>query len=824
MWSKKKKIKLLAILFIFSFVFVVVSVMAASPTGNDNFELTASPFTGGDNTGDGGTGAMSDLNYYYVGQNFTANMRITAGSASGSNGADLWIDYSTTNITASSLTTGSFYGNWTGQSISGGRIKSSAYNNPGNYSSGSGGFGTVNFEMIRPTAAAYGTGAPETLDINVGVIGATTESNISYDGSDILDDEEDFQLHIWADTIKPYALNPLPADTVTGVAVEDNYVFDLRDSKNGEGDDVGVGTGVNTATTPGILTFNDGGGSIDYTSYDAYACSGVWGNNLCITTINPPSPLGIAGDSRNWKYSTTYTVDISGYQDRASAAQDQLGDTNGPNIMDAKSWTFSTEPDTVRPRVTSETPTRGSVGATIDTNVTVEVTDRKTYPGGPSGTGLNSSTCDITVSSATFPSTTFEEGDAGVTVTAINYGYRYVIDPASDFGQNEVVSVSVFNCQDVAVTPNTMTTDNYTFTTSDTDEPYVDTLSPDDNTVINVDGTISFHLKDDGVGVVLSDTVVYVNGVYYTDGGGAGSVTTNGTKITYASSLDFNGGNYVGDTTSLAGTTADFTFIIDPEVSFAAGEVVPYIVYARDISNNLMERKVVGLVATGASCGGGDIYCGADTTWSGALCEGTGGGACPSSGGGGGSGGGSIIATISNQTVTQIDEQSVIVSWFSNLKGDSRVVYSETSPDEYGKAPMYGYTNSVEDLNDEITYHAMIIDGLEVGKVYYFRPVSKTSRGYARGEELMMSPMYKDVEIRECESDFMVIEEIINDDKTFEEQVIAEVINDGSNRIIETKAGWVKIYKITQVKNVFRFMGKATPGSRIRVTITPKNK
>jgi len=740
----KKHRTLISLILIGILISIACTVYAGSPSGADTFELTASPFTGGDNTGDGGTGNPNDLNYYYVGQLFTTTMRIVSGT--GSNGADLWIDYDTNDMTASGLNTGSFFSNWVGQSIAGGRIKSSAYNNPGQYSSGAGNYGTVNFQLTRPTAANYGTGAPETLDINVGVIGNTTESNISRDGVDVLDDEEDFQFHIWADTKKPYAENPNPANTAVNVAVESNYTFDLRDSKNGEGDNSGVGTGVNTATPPGAITANDGTGAIDYTPYDSYACSGVWGTNLCATTLNPPSPLGIAGDTRSWKYSTLYTVIVSNFQDLASPAQNQLGDTNGPNTMDTKTWTFTTEDDTVAPRVTNETPARGSVSVPVDTNITVEITDRKTYPNGPSGTGVNSATCDINVSSPSFPLKTFHQGDPEVTITAINYGIRFAINPATDFGQNEVVSVRVFNCQDKALAPNTMVTDNYTFTTTDSDPPYVDTLVPADNTSIPADSNISFHIKDDGTGVDLANTVIYLNGTYYTNGGGAGSVTINGTKITFATSLDYNGGNYAGDTTNIAGAATDFTFTINPENNFPAGSVIPLIIYATDNSGNLMERAVYGFTTTGSSCSSGSTYCGTNTTWNGTTCTGTGGGSGGSSGGDCHSGNTApfqapkVKLAIDMQSITQIDENSVLVSWHSSMKGNSAVAYSDTSSKKNNSSPKYGYQNITEKHNDNSIYHSVVISELETGKLYYFKPITYVEkRGYITGEEQVMA-------------------------------------------------------------------------------------
>jgi len=738
-----KNTKLLASVIVF--LSLAIPVSAASPSGADTFQLLANPWTGADNTGDGGTGLPADLNYYYVGQTMQTQMEIKSGGTTSSN---IWVDYNSQDATASALTDGSYFNTYSGQTIdptatgpTGGRVYLTGSEIPVVSQSGTGNFGRVSWTMNRPTAAAYGLGAPETLDINVGVIGATTESNISLAGADLLDDEEDFSYHIWADTRKPFAENPAPADGANPVAVESLYTFDLRDTLNGEGDNSGVGTGINTSTPPGVLTFDDGGGQVDYTAWDSYACSGTWGTNLCTTTVNPPSPLGIAGDNRNWEYSTLYTVDISGYQDLASASQDQLGDANGPNTMNAKSWTFTTEPDVVPPEVTSETPVRGSVNVSVSTNLTIEIEDRKTYPGGVSGTGVVSNTCKINVSSASFPLDTFIEGDAEVVVAAIPYGYRFTIDPTIDFGQNELVSISVYDCQDVA--GNTMVTDNYTFTTSDTDPPYIDTIAPADDAAIAANGTVSFHIHDDGVGVDINNTVIYVNGIYYTNGGGAGSVTTNGTRITFATSLDFNGGNYIGDTTSLAGASDDYTFLIDPEVDFVAGEAVPVIVYARDTSNNLMEREVWAMSLTGGVCPAGSTFCGANTSWNGTSCVGT------SSGSGGttsGCGGGSALPPLSinltNLTVTQIDEHSVLVSWYSTLKGSARVLYDVVHRTGLDNDPNFGFPYSTIRQEDDSVYHGVVVDSLTTGTLYYFRPATEANGHEVIGEEVKMAPVF----------------------------------------------------------------------------------
>jgi len=776
-------------------IFMAVMVLpanAATPSGSNWFQLLASPYTGGDNTGDGGTGLPADLNYFYVGQAFTTTIQI---SSTKTNASNIWIDYITTKVLADNLTTGTYFPSWSGQIISGGRVKSTGYRTTG-YSNGTGNFGTVRWTMLEPTAFNYGIGAPTTLDINIGTIGQTTESNITLDGSDMLEDAEDFQMHIWADTKKPYALNPLPTNASINVAVEDNYTFDLRDSKNGEGDNSGVGTGVNTATPPGVLTFN----GVDYTPWDAYACSGIWGTNLCNVTVNPPSPSGIVGDLRNWNYNTLYTVNVSGYRDLASSHQDQLGDTNGPNTMDPKTWTFTTEADTVPPRVVAEIPVRGSINNSVSTNITIDVHDKKFYPGSISGTGVDSASCKFNVSSPSFVLTTYQQGHADVTVTPIDYGYRFTINPASNFSQNEVVTVSAYDCADLA--GNIMVTDTWTFTTADTDPPYVEQRNPENDQGIAPTGSVIFHVKDDGTGVDLASLVVYVNGIYYKNvAGGAGSVTTNGTRITYSSTTAF---------TSLTGTPNDYTVTITPATPFVAGESVPVLIYAKDISNNIMERDVYAMSVGGGMgqvCGNGIVEgnevcddgnnidgdgcsanclsteicgnnikelseqcddgntvngdgcsatcqyegiagpssCGTNTTWNGSMCIAN----CPTvaTQGSGGSPGLYPLLTVSMSSISaiQIDEDSVLISWLSNVPATSRVVYDEFDHTDIGQAPNYGYANSTQQYNNNSTYHSVQIDGLTIGLLYRFRPVIVSNGQEVYGYEVKMAPMFAGV-------------------------------------------------------------------------------
>lgn len=473
---------------------------AAEPSG-DFFEIHVNPFTGSDDTGDGGTGDPSDLNYFYVGQTFDSSISI---NASATTAANIWVDYDSTLTQAGNLTTGTYFDSWAGQNIQNGRIKSTGYNFPLQESNGAGDFGGVQFTLLKPSATNYSTGSPAVLDINIGEIGATTESNISMNGTDILDETEDFQLHIWADTKKPYVQNPQPMAGEADVLTDSLLSFEIRDSLHGEGDDTGVGTGVNINTAGADITFNDGSGAVSLKGSAVNTCSGVWGSNLCEVTVDAPLATVFADDTRKWKYGTIYTVEISGYEDLASSNQSQLGDANGPNLMDSKVFTFTTEADIASPQVSSLSPVPGSSDQSLNSLISFEITDRKSYPNGMSGSGVSSSACRITISSPSFGSHEFAEGADEVTVTQIDYGYRFTIDPSSDFSSNETVTVSVHDCSDLVL--NTINEEVYTFNTIVLDADGDGVLDSVDNCP-NTSNADQADLDNDGIGDVCDDDI-----------------------------------------------------------------------------------------------------------------------------------------------------------------------------------------------------------------------------------------------------------------------------------------------------------------------------
>ncbi|MEI6238013.1 MAG: Ig-like domain-containing protein [bacterium] len=598
------------------FLLTAGTVFAANlPTGSGDFwfRLATQTQTGTDNTGDGG-------NYYYVGQDVTYNINAFIGSSEPSNAADFILLYDKNKVSASSLTTLSAYQNWIGSNIDNavGRLTLSGYGNPGVYVSGAKSYATVKMSALKPTGI-FGSVPVSTFTIDY-TSGSTIDSGIYRDGLDYMNNKEDYKINIWADIKKPYGQTTAIADGANGVTVDSVFPFRLRDSKNGEGDDTGVGTGVNSASAGRVVQMNDGSGATSIISSTNFACSGTW-NSLCNATVDPDSPMypGI-GDNRNWKYNTTYTVRIAGFQDRASSNQVVAGindaETNGPNTMDQKTWTFTTEADTGAPTATAVSPTAGQSSVSNTTSITINVLDKKSAS--VSGSGVDPTTCSINVSAPSWgPDVVYTSVSPTVTVTDVDYGKRFLITPASPFAQNETVSVNISGCKDLA--GNTMTAYPYSFQTSDENPPSV-TESPNHGVPLS-GGTMHLVLSDDGSGVDENNTVILVNGNYYTKGGGAANISYSGTgietNISFASSNDF--------TSFLTSTSSNILIFDIPISSYTTGESVALRIWSKDIAGNIMSDFSDSYSMAGPAVVEGSTFCGSNTTWNGTTqkCNGT---------------------------------------------------------------------------------------------------------------------------------------------------------------------------------------------------------
>ena len=113
-YGNKKNAVFLSLLFTI-FYLLFSAAFAAAPAGDDTFQLLTNTTTGGDNTGDGGTGSGDDLNYYYVGQSINTSIEIKSGGTTASN---IEVDYDTATATANSISNGTYFGSYSGSGIS----------------------------------------------------------------------------------------------------------------------------------------------------------------------------------------------------------------------------------------------------------------------------------------------------------------------------------------------------------------------------------------------------------------------------------------------------------------------------------------------------------------------------------------------------------------------------------------------------------------------------------------------------------------------------------------------------------------------------------
>lgn len=114
-------------------------------------------------------------------------------------------------------------------------------------------------------------------------------------------------------------------------------------------------------------------------------------------------------------------------------------------------------------------------------------------------------------------------------------------------------------------------------------------------------------------------------------------------------------------------------------------------------------------------------------------------GDCLISIGGGGGGGGIMGLYIHTVKIAKgATPGSALVTWFTNLPANSRVIYDIVPHINLGTPPNYNYAWSTDTYNnppDRVTFHTIIIVDLIKNTKYYFRPISAASPEVA-GEEV----------------------------------------------------------------------------------------
>ncbi len=846
----KKRIAIVSSIFVFGSILISFAV---TPSGNYWFQFFTNTITGSDNSGNQNN--VADFNYYYVGQTIKFRVDVGIGSLT-SNTADFIAFYEKDLLSASNLVALNAYNNSVPPIIDNnqGKISMGEFNNNGIYYVGQRQFLNVDFTMLKPSTYNYGS-TSTSLNIDF-TIGKTTDSNIAFDGTDHMDSKGDFNMIILADTKKPYGLNPNPLNESTNVSINSNYTFDLRDSKNGEGDNSGYGTGF--AVPPTGLLVQAFNGISTTTLTTSSSCSQTF-TTLCNISINPNSPLSIAGDNRNWLYDTEYKITVSGAKDRASNNQNQLGDSNGPNTMNTKIWTFKTEKDTIPPYIVSTTPAASSTNILTNATITIQVLDIKSNQ--ISGIGVATNTCKFNIYSPSIGTINLSATSSNVYKKSISYGIQYDIAHQGllpNFAESENISVNVFDCEDIA--NNKMSPYIFSFKTIDTGAPAITNFTPLQNIPVSSNTPITFDILDSGTGVDDNTLVIYVDGKFYKKGGGSGSISVSSSipaKINFSTSTNLS--SFMSATSS--GDYIGYSININ-DLNFSAGKSVPVLVFAKDKNENIMNtfitsysiiNNVDGSIYcgnnstwNGNSCIGnapdvssfcapgthydnvlnkcvadeiivdGSIYCGNNATWNGNSCIGNapdvesfcnpgthydnvlnkcveilpdvesfcdssthydiGSNTCianevvvdgsiycgNNATWDGNKCNGNIqqvnnyYSNTSSQNVciplrnsdlsvqmpfaTQVDENSILITWTSGAPSKAKVLFSDNKDN---------LSNIViEDNKSNTTFHSVLINNLEVGKLYYFKPVSIGEYGEVAGEVIRMSPKYKS-EIKE---------------------------------------------------------------------------
>ena len=472
-------------------------------------------------------------------------------------GADLEVNYDNSRIQivqnncstpATTIYPDNQYNNYPNNHVTSNKITLGAYNNPGVSYNGSGRFAYFYFTVLD------GAGDYD-LDFEF-TPSNTTDTNLAETGSgnDILDHADSYTLHFADDADTPYLNNLNPADGATGVQVISNILYRLNDDNAGIDFSTLIQslTGANWGTT----NYTAGSGQI------SHSCHTTNANRVpyCDTTLNP---------SNNLWYCEHYTVNTT------------ISDFGNPTVHTLNNYLygFDTEPDNDPVEVYNKNPNDNAINVATGSNVTFNLHDLAN-PGGYSGTGVNISTLSVNVSAPGWGNQTYTTASPELTATPIstnNYGnvydYSVVIDPANDFPENTVVTVTMdvddYGCPTINHQHN-----SYTFTTEDTQGPVCTLFTPTPN-IVNM-GTaddVTFHCTDSGVGVNINAVSAVVDGVEYTAGG--------------------------ANTFTYTGTPADYFITVNPP-DFVIDYALEVIVNAQDFSGNHSDQASFGL-ATGVS-------------------------------------------------------------------------------------------------------------------------------------------------------------------------------------------------------------------------------
>ncbi len=461
---------------------------------------------------DGGT--------FYVGRCFRTNFEIQTDNLQ-ANSVDLIVPYNPSYLqpysnsgcttAATQITTHNLFPSYPSNSISGNQILVTGYDPSGNspVNTGANPADRIMGYVFWKVMAASGSHVLRYTH----TLGSTIDTNIAEDGgdgSDVLDAVENLTLNLSADATPPTFTNLYPTAGSGNVSVTSLITYLFSDA----------GAGIHSGS---LVTRLNG-------TPQTLVKSG------CTTTNSNRKPqCNISINPSTLSYNTLYTVTATG------------SDLALPNNTGSTTWTFTTEDDDDAPYVQNESPANSAVGVAVASNIQFNIKDFKNNAGVTPGLGVDTSTIQVTVTVGNNAPVTYDSGDAEFSISGIASNRTVVINPASDFPENTLITVTV-NASDLHSPANVMSAHTYSFRTVDSAGPSISGYSPAQSAInVAADTNIVFTISDDGAGVDIANTTITVEGVVYDQSdpefgftGNSGSYT-----ITFNPSSNFSGGQVV---------------------------------------------------------------------------------------------------------------------------------------------------------------------------------------------------------------------------------------------------------------------------------------
>lgn len=219
-----------------------------------------------------------------------------------------------------------------------------------------------------------------------------------------------------------------------------------------------------------------------------------------------------------------------------------------PDIVQGE---FST--DVTAPVISNVVPADTSVDVLPGAAIEFDLTDEET--------GVDTASVVVTVGGVTAYDGAAGGFQTGYSGTFAQSGTTWHMSLTADagFGSYNTITATV-DAQDLALLPNVMPQYSWSFTTEDSETPYVSAHAPI-GAGVAVDSAVTFTIQDDGKGVDLAQTVVTIGGVEA-----------------------YNGGFSAGFHGSVTGGPGSYDFTVYPDTPYNEWQTYEVIVTSADLA------------------------------------------------------------------------------------------------------------------------------------------------------------------------------------------------------------------------------------------------